>query len=220
MNEVVGDIPVAEPELAQFIRSLVTDGRAIVSAQPLDLANVTALPLLQAVDEGARTEAGIEAPAFSESAALWGAQMLYQLCQFIVCRNIGEPYIEAACAIPCPAPRGPETDWSVDLMFRHLPKVFQLARHLSNGDPLLQHLKRFGREWPLSSVGMPDLNDLQLDSFIGHPGLARIYADRIVDLNDTARLGDPRVEVLLRADLGIHHHLSAGLAAKLFNVTT
>ena len=89
MNEAVGDIPVAEPELAQFIRSLVTDGRAIVFAQPLDLANVAALPLLRAVDEGVRTEAGIEAPAFSESAALWGAQMLYQLCQFTVCRNIG-----------------------------------------------------------------------------------------------------------------------------------
>ena len=92
-------------------------------------------------------------------------------------------------------------------MFRHLPGIFQLARHLSNGDPLIQHLKNFGRAWPLSSVSMPDLTDLQLESFILHPGLARLYADRIAALNDTTRLGDPRVEQLLRIDLGIHHHL-------------
>jgi hypothetical protein len=128
--------------------------------------------------------------------------------------------IEAACAIHCPAPRNPSTDWSVDLMFRHLPGIFQLARHLSNGDPLVQHLKRLGQAWPLSSVGMPDLTGLQLESFILHPGLARLYADRIADLNDTARLGDPRVDGLLRSDLGIHHQLAPQLADKLFTEAT
>ena len=216
MNETVGDTPMAEPELAQFIRSLVTDGRALVYPQPLDLANHAALPLLEAVDVGAREESGIDAPEFSAPAALWAAQILYQLCQFVVLRQLGEPEIAAACAIPCPTPRGPSTDWSVDLMFRHLPGIFQLARHLSNGDPLIQHLKNFGRAWPLSSVSMPDLTDLQLESFILHPGLARLYADRIAALNDTTRLGDPRVEQLLRIDLGIHHHLVPDLSAKLF----
>src|SRR5215469_11244929 len=98
MNETVGDIPVAEPELAQFIRALVTEGRALVYPQPLDLADHTALPLLEALDVGARDESGIDAPEFSAPAALWAAQMLYQLCQFVVLRQLGEPEIAAACA--------------------------------------------------------------------------------------------------------------------------
>src|SRR6185503_2575435 len=56
-----------------------------------------------------------------------------------------------------PRPRGAEADWSADLTLRHLPKLFQLARHLSNADPLLQQMKQIAAAWPLSSVGVAGL---------------------------------------------------------------
>jgi hypothetical protein len=144
--------------------------------------------------------------------------LFYRLCQFTVCRDIGAEQIAAVCREPCPAARSPETDWSVDLTLRHLPEIFQLARHLSEGDPLVQELKRLASAWPLSSVGIVGLENLSLDSFIGHPVLRRLYADRIVAAEDVSRLNDSRINDLLRADLGIHHELAPALASKLHPV--
>jgi hypothetical protein len=70
--------------------------------------------------------------------------------------------------------------------------------------------------WPLSAVGIAGLEKLNLYSFIDHPGLRRLYADRIIAAGDTLRLGDPRMDDFLRADLGIHHQLAPAIAAKLF----
>jgi hypothetical protein len=87
---------------------------------------------------------------------------------------------------------------------------------LSNGDPLVQELKKLAAAWPLSSVGVSDLTDLNLDTFIGHPALGRLYADRVVAAAETSRLGDPRVDDLLRADLGIHRDLAPEIANRVF----
>jgi len=143
--------------------------------------------------------------------------LLYQICQFVVCRDIGEEQIAAAFANECPTARGPDTDWSTDLLLRHLPGLIRLAQQLSNGDPLVQELKKVATAWPLSSVGVPELVELNLDTFIAHPALARLYADRIVAAADTSRLGDPRVDDLLRADLGIHRELAPEIAKRLFD---
>jgi hypothetical protein len=87
---------------------------------------------------------------------------------------------------------------------------------LSNGDPLVQELKTLAAAWPLSSVGVPDLPPPNLDSFASHPALARLYADRIIAAGEASRLGNALIDDLLRADLGIHHHLAPELATKLF----
>ena len=206
----------AIPDLALFLKSLAEDGRAVVSSAALVNETTEALSVLRQMDEYARQELALDAPPFSANAALWAAQLFYQLCKFTVCRDIGEEQIAKACSIPCPEPRGPEVDWSADLSLRHLPKLFDLARHLSNADPLVLQMKKIASAWPLSSVGLPGLDSLQLDSFIGHPALRRLYADRIIAASDTARLGDSRVDDLLRADFGIHHQLAPALAGKLF----
>jgi hypothetical protein len=63
---------------------------------------------------------------------------------------------------------------------------------------------------------MPGVGNLELGSFIGHPALRRIYADRIIAAGDTSRLGDPRVDEVLRADLGMHRELAPAVASGLF----
>jgi hypothetical protein len=49
--------------------------------------------------------------------------------------------------------------------------------------------------------------------------LRRLYADRIIAEGDISRLGDVRVDEMLRGDFGIHRELAPVLAAKLFATT-
>jgi MoxR-vWA-beta-propeller ternary system domain bpX4 len=206
----------AGPTLASFLQALAHDGRIVVSPQPIAAPDETALSVVLELNHRAQSELAGEGPGFSSEAALWAANLLYQICQFIVCRDIGESQIAAAFANECPAARGPETDWSADLLFRHLPALIRLAQQLSNGDPLVQELNKIAATWPLSSVGVPELADLNLDTFIAQPAVARLYADRIVAVGDTSRLGDSRVDDLLRADIGIHRDLAPEIAKRLF----
>jgi hypothetical protein len=205
--------------LASFLKSLAEEGRPRVSPSPLGAEPDDALVVLRQMDELARNELALDAPPFAAVPALWAARLFYHLCQFTVCRDIGEDRIAEVCTVALPGPRGPESDWTADLTLRHLPKLFQLARHLSNADPLLQQMKQIAAAWPLSSVGMPGLAELRLDSFWGHPALRRLYADRIFASGDASRLGEPRVDDGLRADLGIHRELAPAIAARLFQPT-
>jgi hypothetical protein len=206
----------AGPSLASFVHALANDGRIVVSSEPIAAADESALSELVELNHRAQSELASEPPGLSTETALWAANLLYQICQFVVCRDIGEVQIAAAFANECPVARGPDTDWSADLLFRHLPGLIRLAQQLSNGDPLVQELKKVAATWPLSSVGVPELADLNLDTFVAHPALARLYADRIVAAADTSRLGDSRVDDLLRADLGIHRELAPEISKRLF----
>lgn len=203
-------------DLAVFLLSLVNDGRAAISAHPNQSDDADALPLLQQLDSIAREELALQLPALSPAAALWGARLCHQLCRFVVLRDIGEDQIQAVCAVPCPETRSPQTDWSVDLTLHHLPRLFQLARQLANADPLIIHMKQIAATWPLSSAGIHELENMQLEQVKRDPSLLRLYADRLTAAGDTSRLGDPIVDDLLRSDLGIHHQLAPALAEKLF----
>jgi MoxR-vWA-beta-propeller ternary system domain bpX4 len=207
----------AGPSIASFVHALANDGRIVVSSEPIAAPDEAALSELVELNQRAQAELAGEPPGFSCEAALWAANLLYQICQFVVCRDIGEGQIATAFASECPVPRGPETDWSTDLLLRHLPAMIRLAQQLSNGDPLVQELKKVAAAWPLSSVSISELMDLNLDTFIGQPALARLYADRIVAAGDTSRLGDPRVDDLLRADVGVHRELAPEIAKRLFD---
>ncbi len=219
MHHPRGNARGSASDLALCLQSLADEGRVAVSAHPSEIDDSDTVPLLEQLDACARNELALELPAFSAGAALWGARLFHQLCRFIVCRDIAEDQIKAVCAVQCSAPPGPQTDWSVDLTLHYLPRLFQLAHHLSNADPLVGQMKQIAAAWPLSSVGIPGLEQLRLDSFIGDPALRRLYADRIIATADISRLGDPRVDELLRADLGVHRDLAPLIADKLFVMT-
>ncbi|HEX5219618.1 MAG TPA: hypothetical protein VFZ59_08625 [Verrucomicrobiae bacterium] len=206
--------------LALFLKALAEEGRAVVWPKPLEQDLGDAAEVLRQIDRIAREELALEPPGLSLDAALWAAWLAYHLCQFTVCRDIGAERVAAICQEACPTPRSPETDWSVDLTLRHLPRLFQLARHLSEGDPLVQHLRQIASAWPLSSVGVAGLADLAIESFIGHPALRRLYLDRIVAAEDISRLNDSRVSDSLRVDLGIHHELAPTIASRLYPVNS
>lgn len=202
---------------ADFVKTMIAEGRAVVSREPLKASGTDAEAecLLQWHTLAAEELTG-PAPAFSIEAAAWAATMLCNLARFVACRDIGEADIRTACQLPCPAKRLAASDFSVDLAFRHLPALYKLARHLSNADPLLDELKRLASAWPLSSVGMPDLKPITVESFVDDPALLALYVDRIIAENDLSRLGDPRVDEAIRTAIAGHHELAPKLAQKLF----
>jgi len=206
-------------DVALLVQSLANDGRAAVPLQPSNVDDADAVPLLQQLDGFARDELALDLPPFSPEVALWAARLFCNLCRFVVCRDISEDQIKSTCNGACPGRRGPETDWSADLTLRHLPNLFRFARHLSNADPLVTEMKKIAANWPLSSVGIDGLEKLRIDSFIDHPGLRRLYADRIISVGDMSRLGHSRLDDLLRADFGVHRELAPSIATKFFETS-
>jgi hypothetical protein len=188
----------------------------VVSREDLPGSNEEALPALIELELHARQELAGDAPAFCPRTATWAARILYEACRATVCRDLAAAAVKAALALPCPAARTPESDWSADLVFRHLPELLRFACQLSRADPLGEDLRALAAAWPLSSVGVPGLPPVVLDSFFGHPSLRRLYADRILATGDLSRLADARVADLVRADLGWHRELAPALARTLF----
>ena len=206
---------------ADCLRSLRESGRARVSPWRGNTAETAAAETpglwqeLQRWDIQARETAGLELPPLEPTAALWAARTFHQLCQGFACRGVGAPELKAGLSTPGPAAGTPAIDWSVDLTFHHLPALFELVRRTAPGDPLLEILSRLAADWPLSSVGCPGLPGPAHPTCPPHPGLLRLYADRVTATRDWSRLGDPGLADLLLADLGEHPELAPELAAQL-----
>lgn len=206
---------VREPVLAAFVRSLRTTGRWPVRLEPLDADRTGVAAELVELDRRAREELGAEAPQLDEAVAEWAAVLVYRLCQCAVCRDLGEETIRRAVEVSCPGMAGPAQAWSADLFLRHLPSLAAWVRRQSHLDPLVGALDSLGRDWPLSSVGMPGWSGGSLDGFAAHAPLMRLYVDRVEALEDFQRLGDPRVDSAIRGDLRVHRELSPRLAGRL-----
>ncbi len=162
------------------------------------------------LDRAVRIEMPGEAPELALDSAVWGAITLYRASQFLVFRDLDAEQIERALTRPCPGSESgnPEVHYSVDLTLRHLPDLARLARGISRNDPLISNLAVLGREWPLSSVGMEDLGELNSGPVLGHPSLRQLYADRILQQRDLPRLEDPGTREALRESLGAHPELA------------
>jgi hypothetical protein len=207
--------PTTPNRFVEFLTSLTSEGKVAVGSGQPPAIDEAALEFLCHCEEVARAELVGEAPPLSLEVAAWASSVLYQACQFVVCRDMGEPAIVAALKSPCPEARTPSADWSTDLVFRYLPDVYRLAQHLSRNDPLVREIRFLAVSWPLSSVGIPEVSGLDLDPFWEHPGLRQLYLDRILRTSDLGRLGDPRVDAGVRTALGAHPELAPEFATRL-----
>jgi hypothetical protein len=214
-------------DFCQFLEALSAHGSPAVGLLPPTPEDPHALQQLREIADRAAQDLGLPPPALCLPAAEWAARLFYQLCQFVTVHDLDAARIRAIVDVPCPAPRDAATDWAADLSLRHLPRLLEIARHVRFADPLVTHLIRIAREWPLSSVGVPNLAPdpasptpgsspaFPIDSFIQHPSLRRLYADRILATSDGSRLGDARIDDLIRADLGLHPGLAPRIASLL-----
>jgi len=123
--------------------------------------------------------------------------------------------IHARLGIACPRPPDPVTCYSVDLLLRYLPDVAAMAHGIAEDDPLVESLRELGRQWPLSSVGMPELGTVDPGAFVDDPSLRALYVDRILERRDTSRLDHPAVRAAVQAALGLHHELAPEIISAL-----
>jgi hypothetical protein len=219
----------------EFLTNLFEQGRARVGpVAPIDDEEIAAaarvLADYEAID---RRQAPGEAPAFVPQAAAWAGLQFYRACQLVVFRAHGEEDVRRELDRPYEGQRDAAEHYSVDLVFRYLPDLYRLASTGAEHDPLLEFLRGWARDWPLSSVGMAGVTALaaketagaepqgeskplrtrppalDVSAVIEDPSLRILYVDRIVATADVSRLDDARVVEQVRAVLGVHPALAA-----------
>jgi hypothetical protein len=145
------------------------------------------------------------------AAAVWGACRLYSGCRFLTFRKDGPEAVTKAFAGPTPTAT-PEAIFAVDLALRHLPELWRLADELPDDDVLIVELRRLASTCPLSSIGVPNVADVDLAPIFAHAGLRRLYIDRVLQRRDLARLRHPLVLAGAREAVGAQPELQPLLA--------
>ncbi|MBI1840736.1 MAG: hypothetical protein HYR88_07795 [Verrucomicrobia bacterium] len=207
--------PTPAGGLTEFLRRLFDEGKGQVRSGPPPVIDASSRALLAEAEAIAREELIGQPPRYRPLVAEWAASLLYSACQFVVCREAPADEIVRLLKSPCPESHSPETDWSADLVLRHLPDVFRQARHLSPSDPLVRELAVLGADWPLSSVGMPLEIAPDVASFASHRCLWQLYVDRVIRREDLSRLDHPAVAESVRAALGAHPELAPKVSMRL-----
>jgi hypothetical protein len=183
--------------VVRFWNQIHESGQVDVSAEPA-VETRDLVEAIFAVEADWRLALAFDPPPLLIDAAVWAVLRLHRACQFLVYREIDAATIAQEFRAACPFTPSPPVCYSVDLAFRMFPDLFTLARGLSHDDPLVKGLSDVGRRWPLSSVGMPELDAVDVSVFIDDRSLARLYADRIIERQDRSRLSDVRVVRLVR----------------------
>jgi hypothetical protein len=201
-------------DLPVFLHCLLTTGRVRVPL-PADISEkefYSAEEVLSTFEQQYRQEIPAIPPPICLPVARWAAVRFYRACQFIAFRDIDEETINRLLIDECPQGDLPSVHYSVDITFRFLPDLMKLAKTASPHDPLLIHLGRWAAQWPLSSVGMTDVEPMQIEPIVENECLLSLYVDRIIARNDTKRLADPRVRESARAAVGIFPEIAPKMA--------
>jgi hypothetical protein len=215
-----GDGFETQSAIARFVASLFTDGRVRVP-RAVDPRGTLWEPSFDELDDLFASLVSLERhyrnelPGIplnlSRPAVLWGAMIVFRVSSFLAYRDIGADVIQAALSEPCPELPTPSACYSVDLTLRFLPDLIRLAKAISTDDPLVALLLKLGRDWPLSSVGIVDIGEVDPTPLVGDPCLKRIYVDRIIASKDRSRLNNTQVKESVRAAVGIHRELAPEL---------
>lgn len=195
--------------LGDFLEQLSNRGDILLASRepPTPEERVGAVGPLRAWDRQERDRLGHPLPSLREEDALAALVVLYRACQLLVYRDLPEEAVAEAFAEAPPPSTEPEAVWSVDLSYRYLPDLARLAVGLSPGDPLVAAIREQAARWPFSSVGMEAGAAGGIDSVLVHPGLRRIFLDRVVAAGDRGRAGRPEVAFLLREEAGAYAEL-------------
>jgi hypothetical protein len=128
-------------------------------------------------------------PAFEATSAAWSLQLLYRSSQLLVLRDLDVTCVQSVFAERCPADASrPETVYSVDVFLQYLPDLMRLARGLAAEDPLVAALAETAADWPLSAAGGAAAPPPASHPVRQHPGLRRLYVDRVVSRTAAAEL--------------------------------
>ncbi len=206
----------------EFLTNLFADGRVTVPAfAPLLEGELAAGDDVIAEHERIhRLEMPAQAPQLVASASRWASERFFRACQFAVYRDISPEVISEELSVSYDKTHTPDVHYSVDIIFRYLPDLTRFAASASEEDPLLTHLQRWAVEWPLSSVGMKDVGDIDITGFANHPSLLILYSDRLISTGDHPRLTHDSVRQATKGALGAFPQLSPTTANALLKHDT
>jgi hypothetical protein len=205
----------------QFLQTLYTSGRLVLSSSEAPLSAGRDDAELQAVDRAVRLELAGEGPALAPAVVHWAAKMLHDCCRFYAFRNVDAETIAAALTVACPDDSScdeAQRAYSADLAFRYLPDLLKLCRGLAPEDPLVAGIIQLAKAWPLSSVGIAEVDnaaDLPDSPILDHPALRELYIDRIITREAVGRLRRPAAARLAKAVLGLYPNLAPKTATVL-----
>jgi hypothetical protein len=191
---------------------LKADGRLVT--EPPDELNESA-KILADFDDVYRLELAHNPPDLSRPALLWAAIQVRRAGSFLTYREAEPEQLQQILQGPCPEAMSASVVYSVDLTFRFLPDLLRLARAVSPQDPLVDILKDWASQWPLSSVGISNVTVKGSMEWLSDPCLRQIYVDRILAEQDVSRLADAQTLEAVRIAVGRQSHLLPKLAASL-----
>ena len=208
--------------LTPFLETLREGGRlhlpparTVEDLRPFEAEDMAAAAaVIETLDRDARLEAPGPAPELVLPATRWAAEMLYRAGQAVVSGPSRAPEIGAVLRRPYGDRVDARVTYSVDLIFRFLPEIIRRSIQ-ADDEELHQALLELARTWPLSSVGTAGVGSVDIDDFVDHPCLARMYCDRVLERQDLGRLVDPRVAQAARVALGAYAGLAPAVAAHL-----
>jgi hypothetical protein len=202
-------------DLALFLNELATKGVALIDAEETVEYGPGMMKIVEAWDAIQRSEMAGPVPGLDPVAAKWAAARLFRGCQALVCRELPPEQMRQLLREPCPVDISPSADYTVDLIFRFLPDLMKFARRVSQNDPLVEELLDLGRAWPLSSVGIEGVGEVDASRLLAHPGLRQLYVDRILATGDASRVRGDAVRAAVQTALGAFPELAPGLSAAL-----
>lgn len=196
-------------ELVRFANQLHETGQVRLSSEPSGVAPmaeaIEALtPHFKLLHESEQLHAPPGLPPLSLGPATWAMTTFFEAARCLVFREFDEAAVRRRLGVPCPQSMSPSTAYSVDLAFRHLPQLLDLARGLSEEDCLVTCLRALARSWPLSSVGADRIGPVDSSGFINNAALRQIYVDRIIASQDVTRLAEVRVAAAVSDAIGLH----------------
>jgi hypothetical protein len=207
--------------LTAFITSLLAEGLGAVP-EPGEISaeeRAETTEVLEEFERQWRLNVPGEPPPFYAEAAVWAAVRFYQASQYSVFRDEGPEFAFEPLNLASELGKLPSAHYSVDLIFRFLPDLVRHVRAAASADPLVDELLSWGRQWPLSSVGIAGVEveaaSVDLAAVLSSPGLLQMYVDRIIDRRDNSRIGHHAVRQALAAAIGLHPELAPDLVATL-----
>lgn len=142
-------------------------------------------PLLREAERVWRLNWPYRAPQFRMDVAQSAADVLLQLCQAFVYRDLDIPQVtEQLSKIPLTHDQTPATHYSADLLLRFLPELYRHIQRASADDPLLAVVVEVAARWPLAAVGIPACQPMEPGDLFQDPGFEIVLADRIAAAED------------------------------------